>query len=415
MTPELRNRHIPDVDRRMALAGEWDGLVDEVRRLPGFEDFLQAPSAESLLSAAARGTVVVVNVSSLRCDALIVTAGRVRSIELPNLTAAEVVERTGEYLEVLRDGTAGSTDLSFAASLAARGRQRAERERVLGSTTEWLWDAVAEPVLDALGPLADTSASDLPPRLWWCPTGLLTLLPLHGAGHHRAGDGRTLLDRAVSSYTPTLRVLTRSLAPRSTRERDERLLFVGAPEVPDQIGLTDDVAVERDYLSSHIPGGVVTIEGPAATVEQVRQALSRHARVHISCHGRQNLATPSSAGFLLTDGTLDILRLSADRHDGDFAYLSACRTASGSTTLPDEVITLAAALNYSGYRHVIATLWSVDSAVAAEMTTAVYPSLVVGGAFRAERSAVALHTAIKDMRDAGRPLDDWLPFTHTGA
>ena len=32
------------VDRRMALAREWDDLVAQVRKLEGFEDFLMPPS-----------------------------------------------------------------------------------------------------------------------------------------------------------------------------------------------------------------------------------------------------------------------------------------------------------------------------------------------------------------------------------
>ena len=43
------------IDRRMALAREWDKLVEEVRRLDGFQDFLKPPSLETLLPAAAHG------------------------------------------------------------------------------------------------------------------------------------------------------------------------------------------------------------------------------------------------------------------------------------------------------------------------------------------------------------------------
>ncbi len=32
------------VDRRMALAREWDELVEKVGKLDGFEDFLKPPS-----------------------------------------------------------------------------------------------------------------------------------------------------------------------------------------------------------------------------------------------------------------------------------------------------------------------------------------------------------------------------------
>ncbi|MYX40196.1 hypothetical protein GTW59_03695, partial [Streptomyces sp. SID89] len=61
-----------------------------------------------------------------------------------------------------------------------------------------------EPVLERLG-LLDAPAGEEWPRLWWSPGGALAALPLHAAGHH---DGRrSVLDRVVSSYTPTVRAL----------------------------------------------------------------------------------------------------------------------------------------------------------------------------------------------------------------
>ena len=75
---------------------------------------------------------------------------------------------------------------------------------------------------------------------------------------------------------------------------------------------------------------------------------------------------------------------------------------------------MAAALDYTGCRHVLATLRPVDPVVAADATMAAYPAMIVGGSFEPDRSAAAFHQAVKAMHDAGRPLDNWLPFTHTG-
>ena len=89
------------VDRRMALAREWDDLVDRVRGLGGFEDFLRPPRLDSLLPAASGGPVVVVNVSRWRCDALIVTEEGVRHRALPDLTLGRATEWANTYLETL--------------------------------------------------------------------------------------------------------------------------------------------------------------------------------------------------------------------------------------------------------------------------------------------------------------------------
>ncbi|GAA1019980.1 hypothetical protein Aple_037260 [Acrocarpospora pleiomorpha] len=416
MTADTGNRHTREADRRIALAREWDGLVERVRQLDEFRDFLRPPSPGSLLSAARHGPVVVVNVSRWRCDALVVRPDGVRVVELPGLTADEVSRRTFHYLRVLQAEGQFDPTLPFTAALEARARALRERDDVLRSTMEWLWDSVAGPVLTALR-LSPVAPGQVPPRLWWCPTGLLTLLPLHGAGYHAAADGRAVLDHVVSSYTPTLRALGEALrpSPSETAPGPDRLLFVGVPDVPDQLQLVEDVAREHHFLNERFPGGLTVVEGRNATMGSVQQAMAEHRWVHLSCHGYQDITDPSMAGLELSDGTLTVLRLSANRYAGDFAFLSACRTATGGLHVPDEAITLAAALSYTGYRHVVATLWAVDPAVAAEVTAAVYPALISPpGVFDPESAAIALHKAVRDLRDSGRPLDHWLPFTHTG-
>ena len=115
--------------------------------------------------------------------------------------------------------------------------------------------------------------------------------------------------------------------------------------------------------------------------------------------------------------TLAVLNtdISAQRHDGEFAFLSACMTAMGGVNLPDEAITLAAALHYTGYRQVIGTLWSIFDRTAADVAEALYADLTATGSFNPNRAADALHSEIRRLRDAKRdaPLF-WTPFTHTG-
>jgi hypothetical protein len=399
----------------MALAREWDALVEEVRELAGFQDFLRPPPLETLLSAAERGPVAVVNVSRWRCDALIVTTEGIRPVELPDLTAEQVTQRTSAYLRALQDSTNVSGAASFTEGVEQRRRSLSALRETLRSTLEWLWDVVADPILKALR-LVETPPDGGPwPRLWWCPTGLLTLLPLHGAGYHDAGDGRAVIDRVVSSYTPTLRALGESaeawLEPAPDRSD---LLFVGVPDAVDQLPLTEVVAKERAFLTKRFPGGLTVLDGSEATVSEVSKELAAHRWAHISCHGHQDVNDPSGAGFQLSDGRLTVTRISAARHAGEFAFLSACKTATGGINLPDEVITLAAALSYTGYRHVVATLWTVNPRVVADVSEAVYSRLISDGAFHPERSAEALHHAVRGLRASGRSLDSWLPFTHNG-
>jgi hypothetical protein len=400
----------------MVLAREWDELVEQVRKLEGFANFLRPPPLDTLLGAAARGPVVVVNVSRWRCDALIVTTDGVRVVELPDLTPDEVERRTIEYLRLLQEDAQVDPGLPFTVAVRQRATKLQERERTLRSTMEWLWEVVADPVLAALGITQPHIPGEPWYRLWWCPTGLLTLLPLHGAGYHSAADGRTVLDRVVSSYTPTLRVLREAMEVSAERAAagSDRLLFVGVPDAPDQLQLAEEVAGEREFLRERFPSDLTVIEGGDATMSTVQAAMAQHRWIHLSCHGHQDLNDPSTAGFVLSNGTFSITRISAMHYTGEYAFLSACKTATGGLNLPDEVITLAAALNYTGYRHVLATLWSVDPTVAMEVTEAVYPRLINDGVFDPDKSALALHHAVRMLRAGGRPLDDWLPFTHNG-
>ncbi|MGI5239757.1 CHAT domain-containing protein [Dactylosporangium sp. CA-139066] len=393
------------LDRRMARARAWDDVVAEIRRLEGFADFLRPPRLADLLPAAEGGPVVIVNVGSGRCDALIVRTGGVEVLDLPDLRKDDVVERVEGYLLAL--GGLGREREVVPYGTGGLGPD------TLRDTAAWMWDAFARRILDHLG---HSGAPDGPwPRLWWCPTGALSLLPLHAAGRHGI-PGAAVVDRVVSSYTPTLRALLD--ARRSGRPDDpgdERLLVVALPDAPGQPPLPS-VRDEVALLAAALPGRRRTLlEGPAATRDTVLAELGRHRWVHFACHGSQDLDDPSTGGLELYDGPLTVTDLGRQAHRNEFAFLSACKTATGGAALPDEAITLAAALHFTGFRHVIATLWSVGDRTAAEVAAAVYADLATGGTLHPQRSAVALHHAVRDLRErSGGDLTAWMPFVHIG-
>jgi hypothetical protein len=440
--PEWRSMTQPTsganaIDRRMALAREWDELIAQVRELDGFEDFLKPPRLETLLPAAERGPVVIVNMSRWRCDALIVRPDGVTTRQLPTLTMDEAANRAAGYLAVLRAGeladlrhleaqqpVPGETSRGAIRRQLDAGRAVEEAhqqvDEMLADLQAWMWDVIAEPVLDELS-CSTTPDGDVSmwPRVWWCPTGPLTVLPLHTAGRHSDhADGCTVLDRVVSSYTPTLRALLEARRPdreQDATDRDlDRLLLVDVPDLP---GLaTIDNAAERAALLEAFPEDRRTVLDTAqATPEAVRAALPDYRWVHFSCHGDQDLKDPSHGGLLLRDGVLTVADITKGRFRGDFAGLSACKTAVGGVDLLDEAITLAAALHYTGYRHVIAALWSVDNQASAEVFSNLYRAIAADGRLEPDRAPVALHEVVRRMRDR-RPdwPHQWTPFTHTG-
>ena len=428
-------------DRRMELARQWDDLVEQVRQLPGFADFLRPPPVDDLLAVGVDGPVVLINVSRWRCDALVVEPDGARSIPLPDLTSESVIDRVQRYLAVsieLENAAAAVRHARAAASAdgagieavlqysdaKVRAKYAAEnRDQVLTATMEWQWDLVAQPILRDLR-LMEPAGRDTPrPRIWWCPTGALSLLPIHAAGYHNRGSGFAVLDHVVSSYTPSLRALklaksapiypTGPGAREGTDRVRNEMLFVSVANTPGQVPLLGSQR-EADLMNDLFAQSCTSVRDLDATRAKVRTEMARHPWVHFSCHGDQNLSDPSSGGILLSDGVLTIGDISSQAHDGEFAFLSACKTAVGGVHLPDEAITLTAALHYTGYRHVIGTLWSVPDTTAVDIAHILYPELVADNVLNPERSAYALHKAITALRNAGRPVHSWSPFTHTG-
>ncbi|WUH94298.1 CHAT domain-containing protein [Streptomyces sp. NBC_00433] len=398
------------IDRRRALAREWDELVELVRSKPGFADFMKRPQLASLLPDAGCVPIVIVNVSRWRCDALIVTEHGIQPVSLPDLDAATVRSRVSDYLNVLDDRGRGPLPKGFREAKAELSARRREKEETVRTTMEWLWDTVACPVMNALG--FEPGKADLP-RLWWSPTGVLTLLPLHGAGYHD-GSGRTVVERAVSSYTPTLQALSRStLASPSRSGADPELLVVSASERVGSAALPEverEVKMLRDLLADRCR----VISEDTATPGSVLDAMAGKSWVHFSCHSHQDLEDPTSAALVLNGGRLRIGDISARNFTGDLAYLSSCLSATGGTHLPDEAVTLSAALQHAGYRHVIGTLWMVRDDIAADVAKAFYTSLAAVG-FDADRAASALYQAVTEVRvRRDLPLVDWLAYTHTG-
>jgi CHAT domain-containing protein len=89
--------------------------------------------------------------------------------------------------------------------------------------------------------------------------------------------------------------------------------------------------------------------------------MQRANVVHLACHGVQDTSDATKSGFCLGDGRLTIAKLMELKLDDAFlAFLSACETAKGDKEQPDQAMHLAAAMLFSGFKSVVATMWHVD-------------------------------------------------------
>ncbi|MET8592945.1 CHAT domain-containing protein [Streptomyces sp. NPDC005078] len=421
--PDHSNVSADHTDLRMDLAREWDALCEQVRQhVPGCGGFLLPPDFAQLRTAATNGTVVLINVAERRSDALALSPDGLTVIPLPQLDPDVVQQRVTTYMSALE-----SYELVDLLTALDMKRDADGQLDLLGlmmrDVLNWLWDAAAEPVLDALGHTGEPTDGAWP-RVWWCPTGPLTFLPFHAAGRHypgpRPGDrgprpGACVLDRVVSSYTPTLRTLIKARTRPSPRPGWRRMLLVAMPETPGGQPLPD-AEEDVEAVNAIFPDRTSVLAGPQATRDAVCRALGDHSWAHITCHGELDPLAPSNSGLRLHDGTLtvaDLGRLSLD--DAEFAFLSSCSTALTGYGQPDEAIHISAALQFAGYRHVVATMWTVLGRYAGFVADHLYNSLAIKGELASEECALALHYAVRELRaQPGMELAIWTPFIHTG-
>jgi len=163
------------------------------------------------------------------------------------------------------------------------------------------------------------------------------------------------------------------------------------------------------------------LTGPSATRDAVAQAMPRHVWAHYACHGSQDLHDPFRGALHLHDGPLSITRIAGLQLPNPvLAYVSACDTSRGGTSIPDEGITLASALQIAGYQHVIATLWQIIGFTATEIAKSFYDQVVTvqDGTAEIDGSAVAsaLRAAVIRLREESpeMPAMFWAPYIHTG-
>lgn len=389
--------------RRRTAVEAFDQVISEIRELPGFSGFLQPMPIPDLAAAACDGPVVIVNVSLFGSHALILSAGEVLDpVPLSQVTPARVNEAAEQVA-------------SIGASPYPTGMDE-QLDAILG----WLWDAIAEPVLDRLGRTEPVADGEPWPRLWWCLPGVMSFLPVHAAGYH---DTRTLprpktvLDRVVSSCTPTVRSLIHSqrAGPDGRQTAGIRAVVVAMPHTPAAADLPGAEAEAR-RLRQLLDDRVLTLAGPHATRDAVVAALPRARWAHLACHGIASAGSPSDSCLLLANSdrlaVTDIARLRL--HDADLAFLSACSTAWPGTQLPDEAIHMASAFQLAGYRQVVGTLWPVIDRIAFRVAGEIYADLTREPT-RAD-AARALHNAIRSLRDQ-RPRNpvSWASHIHIGA
>ncbi|KAJ7214117.1 CHAT domain-containing protein [Mycena rebaudengoi] len=399
-----------------ALVLERNQVLQQIRELHGFGRFLLSKPLSELSLAAKMGPVAILNVSTYRCDALILRPGcadEVMHVPLSDFTLADAQALAKLLASTV--GPPGRNDRLF----GSQEGDIAPDDR-LPHILSVLWIKIVHPILDALA-VTTPQNQDLG-RIWWCPTGPLVFLPIHAAGLYDGDQklGSKLCDFLISSYTPSLTALIQGFRPLSECQADLQFLAVTQPSANGQSYLPG-TQEEIKCIQQHVEGKKVQLQWldeEMATIDKVQKGMINSRWVHFACHGVQSDSPTESALLLAGSSRLTLSNIiQLNLPNADLAFLSACQTATGSQELQDESVHLTAGMLLAGYRGVIGTMWSIDDDDAPQVAGDVYAHLLETSPPDPTRAAEALHLAIQKFREQPRPKKSflhWVSFIHFG-
>ncbi|KAJ7198978.1 CHAT domain-containing protein [Mycena pura] len=420
-------------ERCRHLNEQWERIVDSIRSINNFKDFMRPQGIATLQTAARLGPIVIIALGESVAHTLVVKANETQSVTLPLLTR----ERATYLVDLTRAVTSRADshfDLKqFNASCGDGGREAHRlfgtkevldsrpREDIFLDLLGALWNEIASPVISAL----ELKKSTNPQRLWWCLTGPLIFLPIHAAGINLNNELEDCVSNyVISSYTPTLTTLLNP--PREPLE-SFKMTTVIVPDAPNSSYLAG-ARTELAEIKRRVPEEWHTVVGETsmATVEATITALGDCSIAHFACHGVQDTVNPLNSGLVLSDGRLGITELmrraSVKDSNLSLAFLSACETAKGDTSTPDEAMHFAGVMLFAGFRSVIGTMWPMDDRDGPKVAATFYERLF--GRFDATlqprkfpdlaKSAEALHHAVNKLKEGKDVHLRWVPFVHYG-
>ncbi|KAG2012071.1 hypothetical protein CC2G_012116 [Coprinopsis cinerea AmutBmut pab1-1] len=416
--------------RPYLLAQKREEIIARIRATDDFQDFLLPPSFDTLKSAARDGPIVFLNASRYGCDILIMKQDATLHRHRLSTDVNQIVGLTDATQQLSRGQAVGKQlqrkidDFcqieTRNARLQLRRRNRGTADDDFKQLLEILWDVVAQPVVKILG----LQKTDNPQRLWWCPTGPFAFLPIHASGIYSNNPevSDCLSDYAVSSYCSSPQDL---IAPPPTPNPDYEMLVVVEPgDSGPSIHCLPFTMEELKKIQRRIPHErhLVTRIGSAETPsnpDTILGHINSASIVHFGCHGSQDFSNPLDSSLILSGGrlTMGSLIRGCRTSNAALAYLSACETAMGDQERPDESLSLAATMQFAGFRSVVATMWAIQDEDAPIVADVFYDHLFRHGTAASPDitdAAYGLHLAVKRLRDLGRPFHQWVPFVHHG-
>ncbi|KAG1746245.1 CHAT domain-containing protein, partial [Suillus occidentalis] len=387
------------------LTRQWEAAVIAIRNLRAFSRFLLPPSYDDLQAAARHGPIIILIASQYSCSAIVVPMSR-QPYHVPlSVTLADLTILKDRFTRAIRQ---------------ASGMIPSDTRTDLIVLLRIVWGEIMLPIVNVLENVLKLKRHS---RIWLCPTAAFTSIPLHAANPFLTKADRSkelcLEDLYICSYTPTLSALVRS---RHMMKKHVTPSFVaigqgqpGAGKGKALLAVDSELELVRKLVPA--TANRSTISGDTATRAGALQALEENTWVHLACHGKQDPTQPYNSHFVMRDEHLTLFDIMGkDIPHAEFAFLSACHTAVGDKETPDEVIHLAAGLQFSGFKSVVGTLWEVDDAVAKHIVEAFYKYMFNpkdGGVMDCTKAAWALNCATHAVKKKV-PLEQRMVFIHIG-
>ncbi|KAF4568161.1 hypothetical protein EYR40_010442 [Pleurotus pulmonarius] len=408
------------IARKKELLKKFQGIVKDIQNTPGCQDFLKPLPFSKLQQAAKEGPVIIINCSKDHgCHVIIVLENEAPiSYKLDESFWQDAHDIYKEYID------------------ARQKAKDSKSPKVLGwtlsnSTCQWLWKAI---VCDVVKHLQKWEVS-IGSRIWWCPTSFLTTLPFHAAGKNgkKGEKGEFLMDYYISSYTSTLKALIDARNLPVAAIQQHQILVVAQPSDHNLPSAQNELDTVCGCICDHSLKQVQLVDQGATNIT-VKNTLKSCSWAHFICHGEISATSPFDSSLHLFEGDRLSLNdiITAHLPDAQFAFLAACHSAEQIVSGPDApevVLHLASAMQFSGFRSVIGTLWEMRDEDGPYVAKRFYEKMLEGQdhpEMRYKKAAGALASVIQQMREqkvmnekTGKKekmgMDRWVNYVHIGA
>ncbi|KAI9849164.1 MAG: hypothetical protein M1837_005394 [Sclerophora amabilis] len=390
-------------------------LRDSHKERPVLREFLRPQNiVQKIQASVGDGTVVIVNATTHRSDAILISSALTEAIPLSQEFEAEATSRLAKKWD------------------GSNSKRRVGNDD-LRKLLAWLWRSCVQPILEQI---RKSKASRKRQRIWWIGTGAASALPFHAAGVYDPGvtevahHTENAYHQTLSSYISSLTALVHSKEPVEDRDLgSSKIMIATMPTTPGLVRLTG-VTEEADAIKEVIshPFLPLPLELQHPTSKRILENLRPCSFVHFACHGDASPHDPSESGMIFqreVSGDLkqDILTVrdisKIDLWSGSVAYLSACSTAENKAPfLSEEAMNLVTVFQAAGFRHVVGCLWESTDKVNILVAKEFYTSLFRNGGNGWKETDVlanALREAVMESWKTSikQPLS-WAPFVHYG-